>query len=104
MVQLVEQMPAPLAQTVLMQEQLGFALNRAGDSERAESVLRGVLERHGPSSETLGILGRVYKDRWRAALERGEPAFARGALKQAIDTYLAGFEADWRETIPASTR
>jgi hypothetical protein len=100
MVQLVEQMPAPLAGTVLVQEQLGFALNRAGDSERAENVLRGVLDRHGPSSETLGILGRVYKDRWRAALERGDAAFARGALKQAIDTYLAGFEADWRDAYP----
>jgi MAP3K TRAFs-binding domain len=99
-VRLVEEMPAPLAGTVLVQEQLGFALNRAGDSERAESVLRGVLERHGPSSETLGILGRVYKDRWRAALERGETALARGALKQAIDTYLAGFEADWRDAYP----
>jgi hypothetical protein len=100
MVRLVEEMPVPLAGTVLVQEQLGFALNRAGDSERAESVLRGVLERHGPSSETLGILGRVYKDRWRLALERGEKALARGALKQAIDTYLAGFEADWRDAYP----
>jgi tetratricopeptide (TPR) repeat protein len=99
-VHLVEAMPAPLAGTVLVQEQLGLALNRAGDSDRAERVLRGVLERHGPSSETLGILGRVYKDRWRAALERGEAALARGALKQAIDTYLAGFESDWRDAYP----
>jgi hypothetical protein len=100
MVRLVEEMPAPLSGTVLVQEQLGFALNRAGNSDRAESVLRGVLERHGPSSETLGILGRVYKDRWQAALERGEAALARGALKQAIDAYVAGFEADWRDAYP----
>jgi hypothetical protein len=100
MVRLVEEMPAPLAGTVLVQEQLGFALNRAGDSERAERALRGVLERHGPSSETYGILGRVYKDRWQAALKRGEAALARGALKQSIDTYLAGFETDWRDAYP----
>jgi hypothetical protein len=100
MVRLVEEVPAPLRGTVLVQEQLGFALNRMGDSERAESVLRGVVGRHGPSSETLGILGRVYKDRWQAAVKRGEVARARGALKQAIETYLAGFEADWRDAYP----
>jgi hypothetical protein len=100
MVRLVGEMPVPLAGTALVQEQLGFALNRGGDSDRAESVLRGVLERHGPSSETLGILGRVYKDRWRAAVDRGETALARGALRLAIDTYLAGFETDWRDAYP----
>jgi MAP3K TRAFs-binding domain len=100
MIRLVDEMPAPLAGTVLVQEQLGFALNRAGESKRAERVLRTVLERQGPSSETLGILGRVYKDRWQAAVERGDDALARGALEQAITTYLAGFEADWRDAYP----
>jgi tetratricopeptide (TPR) repeat protein len=100
MIRLVDEMTPPLAGTVLVQEQLGLALNRAGESERAERVLRTLLERQGPSSETLGILGRVYKDRWQAAVERGDVAMAQGALKQAIDTYLAGFEADWRDAYP----
>jgi hypothetical protein len=59
-----------------------------------------VIERKGPSSETYGILGRVYKDRWEAALKAGENAAARGLLNRAIDAYLKGFEADWRDAYP----
>jgi hypothetical protein len=97
MIRLVEAMPRPLAHTVLVREQLGFALNRAGRSTEAEQVLREVIDERGPSSETYGLLGRVYKDRW----EREQsPVRARGLLKQAIDAYRAGFEADWRDAYP----
>jgi tetratricopeptide (TPR) repeat protein len=99
MIRLAERMPRPLAQTVLVREQLGFALNRTGRSEEAEAVLRAVLKQRGPSSETYGLLGRVYKDRW--AAERAHSlARARGFLKQAIDAYRAGFETDWRDAYP----
>jgi hypothetical protein len=63
-------------------------------------VLLNVLEKRGPSSETYGILGRVYKDRWEAALNGGRAAQARGLLRKAIDAYLKGFEADWRDAYP----
>jgi hypothetical protein len=62
-------------------------------------VLREVLDDHGPSSETLGLLGRVYKDRWEAARERS-PLQAAGYLDQAIEAYRQGFEADWRDAYP----
>src|ERR1019366_3007393 len=52
---------------VLAREQYAFALNRAGQSDDAEGVLRKLIEDRGPSSETYGLLGRVYKDRWEAA-------------------------------------
>ena len=68
-------------------------------SEEAENVLRGVLEKRGPSSETNGLLGRVYKDRWAAEREHSRVR-ARGFLKQAIEAYRAGFEADWRDAYP----
>jgi hypothetical protein len=100
MIALVEQMPAPLAATVMVQEQLGFALNRAGRGEEAERVLLALIERRGPSSETYGILGRVYKDRWQAARDTGNEFLAAGVLKRAIDAYLKGFEADWRDAFP----
>jgi len=100
MVTLVAHMSPPLAGSVLVQEQLGLALNRAGRSDEAERVLSDLLARRGPSSETLGILGRVYKDRWEAALKAGDPIRARGFLTRAIDTYLAGFESDWRDAYP----
>ncbi len=100
MIALVDEMSTPLAQTVMVQEQLAMALNRANRGEEAERVLLKLLERRGPSSETYGILGRVYKDRWKAALEAGEERRARGFLDKAIDAYLRGFEADWRDAYP----
>jgi hypothetical protein len=77
-----------------------MALNRAGQGERAEQVLQDLIARRGPSSETYGILGRVYKDRWEAALKRGDQFLARGLLNQAIDAYLRGFESDSRDAYP----
>lgn len=100
MTTLVGKMSPPLARSVMVQEQLGLALNRDGRGEEAEQVVLGVLEKHGPSSETYGILGRVYKDRWEAALKRGENFLAVGLLDKAIDAYVKGFEADWRDAYP----
>jgi MAP3K TRAFs-binding domain len=100
MVDLVARMPRPLARTVMVQEQLGLALNRAGRGDAAEKVLIDLIDSRGPSSETYGILGRVYKDRWQAAARAGRTAQARGLLDRAIEAYLAGFEADWRDAYP----
>jgi tetratricopeptide (TPR) repeat protein len=100
MIDLVPKMSPPLAATVMVQEQLGLALNRAGRGDGAEKVLLDVITKRGPSSETYGILGRVYKDRWEAAAKAGETLLARGLLKKAIDAYLKGFEADWRDAYP----
>ncbi|HET7232129.1 MAG TPA: TRAFs-binding domain-containing protein [Longimicrobium sp.] len=99
MIELYERMPVPLQRTVLIREQLGFALNRAGRKQEAIDVLEEVAEEHGPSSETLGLLGRVYKDLWQDAGGRGDPR-ADGFLNRAIDTYVRGFEADWRDAFP----
>jgi hypothetical protein len=100
MIALVDQMPRPLAATVMVQEQLALALNRAGQGERAEAVLQELLKARGPSSETYGILGRVYKDRWEAATKAGSRALASGMMNKAINAYLSGFEADWRDAYP----
>ena len=100
MIALVDRMAPPLAATVMAREQLGLALNRAGRGEEAERVLISLIEERGPSSETYGILGRVYKDRWDAALKAGESFRARGLLNQAITAYLRGFETDWRDAYP----
>lgn len=100
MISLVPKMAPPLAATVLVQEQLGLALNRAGRGDEAERVLLDLIARRGPSSETYGILGRVYKDRWERALKDGDTFLARGQLNKAIEAYLKGFEADWRDAYP----
>jgi hypothetical protein len=100
MVSLVERMPRPLAKTPLVREQLGLALNRLGRRNEAEQVLMTLIEERGPSSETYGILGRVYKDQWDDAQRAGETFLTRGLLDKAIESYLAGFEADWRDPYP----
>jgi hypothetical protein len=99
MIALADKMPVPLQQTVMVQEQLGLALNRNGQGEQAEDVLREVLRSHGPSSETYGLLGRVHKDRWESAAKTGDAA-APALLDKAIEAYRKGFEADWRDAYP----
>jgi len=100
MIDLVPQMAPPLVNTVMVQEQLGLALNRLGRSEQAEEVLTALIQLRGPSSESYGILGRVYKDRWEAVRHADETFEAHGLLDQAIEAYLKGFESDWRDAYP----
>ena len=99
MLRAIEGMPSELRSTTMVQEQLGFALNRLGRRDEAERVLVQVLDLHGPSSETLGLLGRVYKDRWEEAQKAGRPEAVK-YLDMAIDAYRRGFEADWRDHYP----
>jgi len=100
MISLVEKMPRPLQHSIMIQEQLGFALNRIGKKEDAIKVLEEIIKLHGNSSETLGILGRVYKDKYKEALESKNDLMAQGYLKKAIDIYLKGFESDFRDAYP----
>jgi len=107
MAEFVTLMPEPLSSTTLVQEQSAFALNRAGHSEEAEKILLSLIEKKGPSSETYGILGRVYKDRWEKVYKTEEETdkdaefhVSEAYLDQAIDAYLKGFESDSRDTYP----
>lgn len=100
MIGLYERLPEEVKRTVMLREQLGFALNRAGRKDEAVKELEAVIAEKGPSAETCGILGRVYKDRWNAARKEGKKLEAAGHLKRAIETYLRGFEADWRDAYP----
>ena len=100
MIALVGKMHASLAATVMVREQQALALNRAGRSEEAERVLLALINQRGPSSETYGILGRVYKDRWETAQNAGQTVLANGLIEKAIDAYLKGFETDWRDAYP----
>ncbi len=100
MIDLVPKMSKPLAATVMVQEQLALALNRAQRSDEAERLLREILLARGPSSETYALLGRVYKDRWEASLAGSGSSRARGQLDSAIEAYLKGFNADIRDAYP----
>lgn len=100
MIALVDKMSRPLAATAMVQEQLALALNRDKRGDEAEKVLKHLLELHGAGSETLGILGRVYKDRWEKAVKDGKKIMAKALLDKSIEAYLRGFEADWRDAYP----
>jgi MAP3K TRAFs-binding domain len=104
MVAFIESLPAHIQQTVMVQEQYGFGLNRLKRREDAVIVLNKVLDKHGPSSETYGILGRVYKDWFDEYSDTNSPQYnkfkAEGYLEQACETYRKGFEADWRDAYP----
>ncbi|HUI33964.1 MAG TPA: TRAFs-binding domain-containing protein [Stellaceae bacterium] len=99
-IELYGRMPRPLQLTTMVQEQFAMALNRAGRGDEAERVLANLIKERGPSSETNGILGRIYKDRWDAARKANERFRAAGELNKAVDAYMAGFEADWRDPYP----
>lgn len=105
MIDVQKEMPRALAEQVLVQEQLGFALNRSGGEDpsmrgKALKVLSSVEERQGASSETCGLIGRIHKDYWTEAVKDGNDFEAPGHLNNAIDAYLRGFMADQRDAYP----
>jgi len=100
MLEFIKAMPNHVQQTVMVQEQLGFALNRAKEHEQAITVLEKVIEGNGPSSETYGIMGRVYKDLFDVARNNENEILAEAYLDKAMETYIKGFRADWRDAYP----
>ena len=100
MIHLYNRMPASVQRSSMVREQYALALNRLGRWQEAVTILQQVIEEQGPSSETLGILGRVYKDLWVKAARSGNAALAAGHLRQAVDCYVRGFETDWRDAYP----
>lgn len=96
MIALYEAMSGNVQTVSIARQQLAFALNRRnkpGDRERAIGILEALLRDEGESAETLGILGRIFKDRYREAVG-AEPILAAGWLDQAIAAYTRGFEAE----------
>lgn len=103
MVRFIEKLPTPVSSVLTVQEQLALALNRRnapGDRRRGITILRGLIDAQGASSETYSLLGRIYKDSYTEHQEAGRNAEAAAALQEAIDCYMAGFEADPRDYYP----
>ena len=102
MVQLCEAFPDYLQSYILVRQQWALALNRrnrAADRDRAIRMLSQLLKERGPDPETLGILGRIHKDRYRE-LKREGNIMASAALDDAIGAYVRGFESDPRDYYP----
>jgi tetratricopeptide (TPR) repeat protein len=102
MVRLCDAFPDYLKDYVVVRQQWALALNRRklpGDRDRAISMLDKLLKERGPDPETLGILGRVHKDRYRE-LKAAKNLMATAALDDAIGAYKKGFESDPRDYYP----
>jgi hypothetical protein len=93
---LYEKLPSDVKAAVLVRQQYALALNRRaeiGDRKKAIRVLDVLLKERGPSAETYGILGRVYKDLYKEARSEGQFS-AAGYLENSIDAYTKGFECE----------
>lgn len=102
MVELFDQLPDEVAEHPAVRQLAAFALNRrgrVGDARRAISMLEAILDERGPDPETLGLLGRVHKDRHRD-LVKTDPFQAEAALDEAISAYERGFRTDMRDYYP----
>lgn len=102
MVELCESFPDYLKDLTLVKQQWALALNRRnqpGDRNKAIHLLNELLKKHGPDPETLGILGRIHKDRYKEAKKAGS-IIASAALEDAIEAYTKGFESDPRDYYP----
>jgi len=107
MIEVYAELPESLQNQVTVRQQLAFACNRRAeddhdpaDRRRALEILGELQEEQGPTSETSGLIGRIYKSQWQEARDRDENAKASGHLEKAIAAYVAGFEADWRDSYP----
>jgi hypothetical protein len=103
LIALVERMPPGLRRaSVTVNQFYAFALNRRNtgtDRDHAISVLEALVAKESPSSETAGLMARVFKDRF-AETRSADPFLASGYLQQAIEWYRRGFLADPREYYP----
>ncbi|HEY4912597.1 MAG TPA: TRAFs-binding domain-containing protein [Candidatus Dormibacteraeota bacterium] len=102
LITLVEALPAAVREHPTVRQITAFALNRrgtTGDDRRAIEILQKLIDEDGPDPETLGLLGRVHKDRHKQ-LEHSDPFQAEAALEAAIDAYERGFRADMRDYYP----
>jgi len=105
----IKQLPRYVFETVMVQEQYAFVLNRNGSKaqpadevmiQEAENVLRKLETEGKASSETYGIWGRIYKDKFERAYKAGSAGEAKVHLKNALKYYEKGFESDPRDAYP----
>jgi tetratricopeptide (TPR) repeat protein len=68
--------------------------------KEAETVLRNLETEGKASSESYGIWGRIYKDKFERAYKAGSKGEAKVHLKKALKYYEKGFESDPRDAYP----
>ena len=109
MMEFIKTLPRYVFNTVMVQEQYAFVLNRNGGKKKpadevmikeAEDILKGLEKDGKASSETYGIWGRIYKDKFDRAYASNSKGEAKVQLKNALKYYQKGFESDLRDAYP----
>ncbi|HEX3480695.1 MAG TPA: TRAFs-binding domain-containing protein [Kofleriaceae bacterium] len=112
MIALFEAMPPELKATPIAREQAGLAWNRLAEQAagrgdhpaarqlQARALAAAELPVEQCTSETYGILGRIYKGASDAAQLAGDEPGRRGFLTRAIEAYETGFRLDPRDYYP----
>ncbi len=109
MMNFIEQLPRYVFETIMVQEQYAFVLNRNGGKKdpvdevmikKAEEVLKKLEEKEKASSETYGIWGRIHKDKFDRAYKQENMGEAKVHLKNALKYYKSGYEFDIRDAYP----
>lgn len=88
LIRAAETLPSDVAEDPQALQLLALALNRrseGGDQDRAVALMRRLVDETGGDPETFGILGRIFKDRWRTTHDPTD-------LKEAVSDYRRGFE------------
>ncbi len=100
---LAQDAPPAVAKSPEVLQLLALALNRRskpGDQDRAIALMEQLIAETGADSETFGILGRIYKDRYEQANAQHDSAAAAANLDRALQCYRLGFEKNPRDYYP----
>jgi hypothetical protein len=88
LIRAAESLPPDIERDPQVMQLVALALNRRsepGDQDRAVALMRRLVDETGGDAETFGILGRIYKERWRTS-------GAATDLRAAVESYRRGFE------------
>jgi hypothetical protein len=103
LIALAAESPPNVKQSPEVRQLHALALNRrsnSGDQDRAIELMRELIEETGGDSETFGILGRIYKDRYYEATQRDDHDAAAFNLEYALNCYREGFAKNPKDYYP----
>jgi tetratricopeptide (TPR) repeat protein len=87
---LAQDAPPVVAESPEVCQLLALALNRRGkpgDQDRAIALMQGLIADTGGDSESFGVLGRIYKDRYEQAKAQKDSVGTAANLDKALNCY-----------------
>jgi hypothetical protein len=98
---LVEAAPSEFRELPTVRRETALALGQSGRTSEARDVLRKLVQDGDHSPSTLGLFGRLAKDKYDRMVAAGESGEAvERMLLRAISAYRAGFNVNRAELYP----